>query len=121
MRALSQQRDTWEPSSSLLQDGPDGVLAYVSVHALDPDLVDDVIIVAVSEIEKNDDGVVLKRYHDYETNSYDTKNAVKRHHDVVNVALNVYYHDHANENVVATVWHHIPENVSVVASLTHHK
>ena len=79
------------------------------MHTLDPDLSDDAIVLAVSENETNDDGIVVKRHHDNETKSDDE-----------NVAVNVFPHDHANENVVAIVCHHDLDNASGVAISTRH-
>uniref|UniRef100_A0AAV1UN18 Uncharacterized protein n=1 Tax=Peronospora matthiolae TaxID=2874970 RepID=A0AAV1UN18_9STRA len=120
------EQDTWEPRSSLLRDVPDVVRAYESLHTLGADLVDDLCILAVSENEMHDDGVVVKCHHDYETES-DCENVVVTFHhddemksDDENVATSVYRDDHANENVVASAWHHDLENASRVASVTRH-
>ena len=56
---------------------------------------DDVIVLAVSENETNDDGVVVKRHHDYEAKSDDGI-------------------------VVVSVCHHDPDNASGVAISTRH-
>ena len=64
-------------------------------------MVDDLCVLAVSENETNDDGVVVKRHDE-------------------NVGANVYRHDHANESVVTSAWHHDFENASDVASETRH-
>uniref|UniRef100_A0AAV1UUW9 Integrase catalytic domain-containing protein n=1 Tax=Peronospora matthiolae TaxID=2874970 RepID=A0AAV1UUW9_9STRA len=119
-------RDTWEPCSSLLRDIPEVVRAYESVHTLGPDSVDELSVLTVSENETNDDCVVVKRHHDYETKS-DCENVVVKRYcddeiekDDENVVLNVYRQDHANENDVASAWHHDPENASGVASVTRH-
>jgi hypothetical protein len=89
-------------------------------------LVDDLCVLAVSENEMHDDGVVVKCHHDYETES-DCENVVVTFHhddkmksDDENVAKSVYRDDHANENVVAIARHHDLENASGVASVTRH-
>uniref|UniRef100_A0AAV1U2E9 Integrase catalytic domain-containing protein n=1 Tax=Peronospora matthiolae TaxID=2874970 RepID=A0AAV1U2E9_9STRA len=89
-------------------------------------LVDDLCVLAVSENEMHDDGVVVKCHHDYESES-DCENVVVTFHhddemksDDENVATSVYRDDHANENVVASAWHHDLENASGVASVTRH-
>uniref|UniRef100_A0AAV1UH36 Uncharacterized protein n=1 Tax=Peronospora matthiolae TaxID=2874970 RepID=A0AAV1UH36_9STRA len=89
-------------------------------------LVDDLSVLVVRENETNDDCVVVKRHHDYETKSDCENVVVKRHHnnemknDDENVVMNVYRHDHANENSMTSAWHHDLENASGVASVTRH-
>uniref|UniRef100_A0AAV1UYX8 Tf2-1-like SH3-like domain-containing protein n=1 Tax=Peronospora matthiolae TaxID=2874970 RepID=A0AAV1UYX8_9STRA len=51
------------------------------VHTLGSNLFDDLSIRAVSENETNDDCVVVKRHHDYETKRECENVVVKRHHD----------------------------------------
>uniref|UniRef100_A0AAV1TP68 Uncharacterized protein n=1 Tax=Peronospora matthiolae TaxID=2874970 RepID=A0AAV1TP68_9STRA len=105
----------FHPRASIVYVGSD-------FHPSRIQLVDDLSVLAVSEIETKDDCVVVKRHYDYETKSDCENVLVNRHRDdeMKNddevVVLNVYHHDHANKNVVSSAWHHDHADENVVAS-----